>query len=142
MRAAAPDRRPPPASWGLAGLALLPLIACWAGYRYGWAGPAQAACGLWGLVLLGLSAGLIAAPAVLRKHWPLAYAAVGVPVLGAALVWFGRADLAEAVSVGLMAILGLDLWAARQGLVPDWWPRLKLGFTVLAVALLLAPMIG
>ena len=151
MRAVAPDRRPPPAAWGLAALALAPLVVFWAGHRQGWVGSAAESALFWGLVLLGLSAGLIAAPAVLRKRWLLAYVAVGVPVLGGVglaviqaspQLWIGSATLMRAETVGLILILGLDLWAARVGLVPEWWPRLKLGFTVLAGVLLLAPGFG
>lgn len=151
MRAVAPDRRPPLAAWGLAALSLAPLVVFWAGHRQGWVGSAAELALLWGLVLLGLSSGLIAAPAVLRKRWLLAYAAVGVPVLGVAALgvvhagaqlWIGSDALMQAVILGLILILGLDLWAARIGLVPEWWPRLKLGFTVLAGVLLLAPGFG
>ncbi|MBA4490105.1 hypothetical protein [Paracoccus sp. S1E-3] len=151
MKPVAPDRRPPLAAWGLAALALSPLVVFWAGYRQGWVGSAAEEALLWGLVLLGLSSGLIAAPAVLRRHWPLAYAAVGVPVMGVAALWLvqagaglwiGSAELMRAEILGLVAILVPDLWAARVGLVPEWWPRLKLGFTILAVALLLAPGFG
>ncbi|TKW67790.1 MAG: hypothetical protein DI616_05625 [Paracoccus denitrificans] len=138
MKAVAPDRRPPPAAWGLMVLPLLPLSFANMAQRYGWFDGVPYLSGLWSMVLVGICAGLIAAPAVLRGRWLVAYAAMSAPILSLMTLWTGILNAAESVSLGLLLILGLDLWAARAGLVPDWWPRLKLGFTVLAVALLIA----
>lgn len=123
-------------------LPLLPLVFATGAQRYGWFDGVPYLAGLWSMVLLGMSAGLIAAPAALRGLWLAAYAAIMVPVLSLMALWSGLANTNNAVIVGLVLILGLDLWAAREGLVPEWWPRLKLGFTALTVALLLAPVIG
>ncbi len=142
MRAVAADRRPPVAAWGLAALPILPLAFATLAQRYGWLDGVPYLAGLWSMVLLGISAGLIAAPAVLRDHWLAAYAAIAVPILSLLALWSGVTNTAEAVIAGLFLILGLDLWAARTGLVPEWWPRLKLGFTVVIAALLLARQLG
>lgn len=142
MRAVSPDRRPPPAAWGLAALTLLPLVFATLAQRYGWFGGVPYLAGVWSMMLVGISAGLIAAPFVLRGQWLAAHGAIAVPILSLLGTWTGILDIAEAVIGGLVLVLGLDLWAARRGLVPDWWPRLKLGFTVVAVVLLLARHFG
>lgn len=142
MRAVAPDRRPPVAAWGFAALALLPLLASWAGYRYGWGGPVLELGAIWGMALLGLAAGMVAASGSLRGLWGPAYLAVIAAMTPLPMVWTGTMTLPQALASAFVLILGLDLWAARAGLVPDWWPRLKLGFTVVAAALLLAPDLG
>ena len=142
MRAVAPDRRPPVQAWGLAALALWPLVAAWAGYRFGWRFPAREVADIWGLVLLGLFAGVIAAATFLRGRWLHAYLLLIGLALLLAVFLLGLASLAESVSAGFVLIFGLDLWMARAGLMPEWWPRLKLGVTILAVVLLLAPTIG
>ena len=142
MRVVAPDRRPPVPAWGFAGLALLPLIVAWAGYRYGWGGPLLDLGALWGLVLLGIFAGMIGASGALRGRWMPAYLALLAAMVPLMALWTGMMDLPQTVAAGLVLILVLDLWAARAGLMPEWWPRLKLGFTVVAGVLLLAPLIG
>lgn len=142
MRAVAADRRPPPAAWGLAALPILPLAIATLARRYGWFPDVPYLAGMWSMVLLGIAAGMIVAAAVLRGYWLAAYGAVAVPVLSLMGLWSGVASIADAVIGGLILILGLDLWAARVGIVPEWWPRLKLGFTVVVAALLLARRFG
>ena len=142
MRAVAVDRRPPPAAWGLAALPILPLAFATLSRRYGWFPDVPYLAGMWSMVLLGMAAGMIAAPAVLRGYWLAAYGAVAVPVLSLMGLWSGVTNTMNSVTLGLVLILGLDLWAARVGIVPDWWPRLKLGFTVVVVTLLLARHFG
>ena len=142
MRAVAPDRRPPVAAWGFAALALAPLGLSWAGGRFGWPGPFHAAGVLWAMILLGLSAGMVAGPLALRGRWGGALAALVVLMMTMAVLWSAPAQLDQAVLLGLALVYLIDLWAARIGLMPEWWPRLKLGFTVVAGALLLSPGIG
>ena len=142
MRPVAPDRRPPVVAWVFAALALAPLVAAWAAHRDGWAGPWRDLGSLWGMLLFGLSAGMIAAPAIMQGRWGAGFAALAVTLAMLGLMWTALATLPEALLLGLTLIWLLDLWAARERLVPQWWPRLKLGFTVLAAALLLGPGIG
>ncbi|MFV0408886.1 MAG: hypothetical protein ACK5LJ_04060 [Paracoccus sp. (in: a-proteobacteria)] len=142
MRPVAPDRRPPVAAWGFAGLVLLPLIASWFADWFGWLSHVYEAGGLYGLILLGFAAGAIAAPELMRGRWRLAFLGCAVPVLAMGLLMGFVLDIRQIAALGLVLIFGLDLWAERAGRVPAWWPRLKGGFTILAVALLLGPGIG
>ena len=65
-------------------------------------------------------------------------------VLPALWVFFtigaGPASSAIYLATGFIALLGLDLTFARQGLTPEWWIRLRVLLTVI-VLLCLAPMI-
>lgn len=142
MRPVAPDRRPPVPAWGLAGLVLLPLIISWFADRFGWSGHAYELGGLYGLILLGFAAGAIAAPELMRGRWRLAVLGCAVPVLAISLLMGLVLDIRQVAALGLVLIFGLDLWAERVGRVPAWWARLKGGFTILAVVLLLGPTIG
>lgn len=142
MRPVSPDRRPPLVAWGFAALALAPLVAAWAAHRYGWAGPWRAAGDLWAMLVFGLSVGMIAGPALIAGRMGAALACVSAALAMLGLMLAGLATLAEAVLLGLTLIWLMDLWAAREGLVPAWWPRLKLGLTVLAAALLLGRVVG
>lgn len=142
MRAVAPDRRPPPAAWGFAGIALLPLLLGFMGYRLGWTAPMRELAEIWALVLLGLFSGVVATSSFLRDRWAAAYLlliALALAFTGLVLPAAYVMNLAEACSLGFTLVLGVDLWVARAGLMPEWWPRLKLGFTILAVVLLLGP---
>lgn len=142
MRPVSPDRRPPPAAWGLAALALAPLFAAWLAHRQGWAGPWREAGDLWAMLVFGLSAGMVAGPALMAGRVGAALACVCAALAMLGLMLAGLATLPEAVLLGLTLIWLLDLWAAREGLVPAWFPRLKLGLTVLAAALLLGRVVG
>ena len=142
MRPVSPDRRPPAVAWAMAALALMPLLAAWAAHRQGWAGPWREAGDLWAMLVLGLSAGMVAGPALVAGRAGAATACVTAALAMLGLMLTGLATLPEAVLLGLTLIWLLDLWAAREGLVPAWWPRLKLGLTVLAAALLLGRVVG
>lgn len=142
MRAVAPDRRPPVAAWGFALIAAIPLFVAWIGFRAGWPGPVRELGTFWAFGLLGVSAGMIAAAGGLRGRWVPAYLALVLAMLPIMPIWTTHLTAAQAMAAGHVLMLGLDLWMARVGLLPEWWPRLKLGLTVITAALLLAPELG
>lgn len=138
MRAVAAGRRPPLLAWAFAALMLAPMVWAWWALQQGAPGPAREMGTGWAMLVFALTAGLAAGPAAGQGRLGPAIAALALILAVLGLTATGLATMAEALMPGFAAVLGLDLWAARAGLFPPWWGRLKAGFTVLVVTLLLA----
>lgn len=86
-------------------------------------------------------------------HWGLAMREQPVPALRLAisvvpaLVGFialaigGRAGL-TLMAAGFLAVLAYDIFGARQGLVPAWYPRLRWPLTGIALVCLFGAILG
>jgi hypothetical protein len=129
----------------LAWLGVAPFLALaavsWDG-RLQHEGPAQTALVAYGAVILsfmggvdwGLAMGRPARPGLgdLRPY--------GVSILPALLAWLSLALPSRAALGGLTVALGLllayDLWTARRGEAPAWYPRLRAPLTISAMACL------
>lgn len=138
MRPVLAGRRPPLAAWLFAALMLAPMVWAWWALQQGAAAPAREMGMGWAMLVFALTAGLAAGPALAQGRLGPALIALLAIVVVLGLTVTMLATMAQALMPGFAVVLGLDLWAARAGLLPAWWPRLKAGFTVLAIALLLA----
>lgn len=138
MRAVSPGKRPPLTAWVFAALMLAPMVWAWWALQSGGAGPAREMGLGWAMLAFALSAGMAAGPAASQGRLGPALVALAVILAVLGLTATGVATMAQALMPGFAAVLGLDLWAARAGLFPPWWGRLKAGFTILAITLLLA----
>ncbi|PWK60165.1 DUF3429 domain-containing protein [Roseicyclus mahoneyensis] len=129
---------------GLAGLlpflygALSVLVPSTAGLGFAWSPnhTGVALLQIYGIVILCFMAGVIwgfAARAEGREA-TLFYALSVVPAIFVFLTAFAqpRPSLIMLI-LGFMALLAIDASAARQGLAPGWWMRLRLMLTVVVV---------
>lgn len=99
---------------------------------------------IYGLMILAFMSGCIWAFAA-RADDALGYGLSTVPALfGAGLLMLGipfgivtDRETAAMLAIGFVALLGLDLRAARLGQTPEWWIRLRVLLTSLVVACLL-----
>jgi len=128
-----------PFLWGAAGI-LAPGLTDWASGFLPGRFQGAAVMQIYGLVILsfmagviwgfatratGLVAGYFYALSVLPPIWAF-FAATGAT--GPALI---------ALLVGFVALLPIDWTAARAGLAPDWWMRLRLLLTTVVAACLI-----
>jgi hypothetical protein len=137
---------PRPALWlGLAGL--IPFVATALQIATGWPldakfiGPALYALQLYSAVILSFMGGVQWGLAVRDEPYGAEWRRYGASVLPALVAWTGlwlggRTGLLT-IAIGLLLLLGYDLWTVRQGEAPRWYGRLRVGLTSTAIASLL-----
>ena len=89
----------------------------------------------YGIVILAFMSGVIWGFATRADGTPAAtlYALSVLPALWA--FFLGPVSL-WALALGFVALLGIDAWAARNGLAPQWWMSLRLLLTGVVTACL------